>query len=67
MNNEDVFADAVNRACKMGEDIGTAGEILISKEAMDMIPPEAEIKGKPIEVSISGVNISALTIAYTKD
>ncbi|MBP6177262.1 MAG: adenylate/guanylate cyclase domain-containing protein [Anaerolineales bacterium] len=67
VNNEDVFGDAVNRACKMGEDIGTAGEILISKEAMDMIPPEAEIKGKPIEVSISGVNISALTIAYTKD
>lgn len=67
VNNEDVFGDAVNRACKMGEDIGTAGEILISKEAMDMIPPEAEIKGKPIEVSISGVNISALTIAYTKE
>jgi len=67
VNNEDMFGDAVNRACKMGEDIGTAGEILISKEAMDMIPPEAEIKGKPIEVSISGVNISALTIAYTKE
>lgn len=67
VNNEDVFGDAVNRACKMGEDIGTAGEILISKEAMDMIPPEAEIKGKPIEVSISGVNISALTISYTKE
>ncbi len=66
VNNEDVFGDAVNRACKMGEDIGTAGEILISKEAMDMIPPEAEIKGHPIEVSISGLNISALTIAYTK-
>ena len=30
VNEDDIFGDAVNRACKMGEDIGTAGDILIT-------------------------------------
>lgn len=64
VNNEDIFGDAVNRACKMGEDIGAAGEVLITKEAMDLIPVEAEITGKPIEVNIGGMNTAAFTITY---
>lgn len=64
VNNEDIFGDAVNRACKMGEDIGAAGEVLITKEAMDLIPAEAEIIGKPIEVNIGGMNTAAFTITY---
>lgn len=64
VNNEDIFGDAVNRACKMGEDIGAAGEVLITKEAMDMIPKEAEIEGRPIELSIGGLSIPAYTILY---
>jgi class 3 adenylate cyclase len=64
INNEDCFGDAVNRACKMGEDLGAAGDILITKEAMGMIPPDAEISGQPIELSIAGLNIAAFTIDY---
>lgn len=64
VNNEDIFGDAVNRACKMGEDIGAAGEVLITKEAMDMIPKEAEIEGKPVELSIGGLSTPAYTIVY---
>jgi adenylate cyclase len=64
VNEADIFGDAVNRACKMGEDIGTAGEILITKEAMDLIPEEGEIQGKPIEVSIGGLSIPAFSIIY---
>ena len=64
VNNEDIFGDAVNRACKMGEDIGTAGEILITKEAMELIPDEGAIQGKPIEVSIGGLSIPAFSIVY---
>ncbi len=65
VNNEDIFGDAVNRACKMGEDIGVAGEVLITKEAMDMIPKEAEIEGRSVELSIGGLSIPAYTILYS--
>lgn len=64
VNEEDIFGDAVNRACKLGEDIGTAGEILITKEAMDLIPEEGAIQGRPIEVSIGGLSTPAFSIIY---
>lgn len=64
INNEDIFGDAVNRACKLGEDVGHAGEILMTSQAMELIPREAEIEGKAMEVSISGVTIPAYSIQY---
>ncbi|MCQ3939283.1 MAG: adenylate/guanylate cyclase domain-containing protein [Chloroflexi bacterium] len=64
VNNEDMFGDAVNRACKMGEDIGVADEVLITKEAMDLIPAEAAIEGKPVEVNIGGMNVAAYSIVF---
>lgn len=64
VNEDDIFGDAVNRACKMGEDIGAAGDILITKEAMELIPEEGSIQGKPIEVSIGGLSIPAFSIVY---
>jgi adenylate cyclase len=64
INNEDCFGDAVNRACKMGEDLGAAGDILITQEAMAQIPANAEIHGKPIELSVAGLNIAAYSIDY---
>lgn len=67
IDNEDIFGDAVNRACKMGEDIGTAGEILVSKEALDMVPADSEIQSKPLQLSIGGLNISAFSILYLVD
>lgn len=67
LNEDDMYGDAVNRACKMGEDLGDADEILITKEAMDMIPEEAQIEGKPIEVSIGGMNSPAYQIIYRTD
>ncbi|MCZ2127357.1 MAG: adenylate/guanylate cyclase domain-containing protein [Anaerolineales bacterium] len=64
LDDEDMFGDAVNRACKMGEDIGKSGEILITKEAMDMIPEDAQISGKPLQFNISGLTMSAYQIIY---
>jgi class 3 adenylate cyclase len=64
LNEDDMYGDAVNRACKMGEDIGKADEILITKEAMDMIPEEADIRGSLIEVSIGGLTLPAYQITY---
>lgn len=64
IGHEDCFGDPVNRASKMGEDVAASGEILVTKEAMDMIPPEAGIKSREINVSISGINIVAYMVAY---
>ena len=67
IGHEDCFGDPVNRASKMGEDVAAAGEILITKEAMEMIPAEAGILSREISISISGVNIPAYAIEYTAE
>jgi adenylate cyclase len=64
VGHEDCFGDPVNRASKMGEDLAVAGEILITKEAMQMIPSEAGIKAREMNVSISGITIPAYLIEY---
>jgi adenylate cyclase len=64
IGHEDCFGDPVNRASKMGEDVAAAGEILITLEAMQMIPPEAGIKLHEINVSISGITIPAFAVEY---
>lgn len=64
IGHEDCFGDSVNRASKMGEDVAAAGEILVTKEAMDMIPTDAAIPAHEISISISGVNIPAYVIDY---
>ena len=67
VGHEDCFGDPVNRASKMGEDLANSGEILITKEAMQMIPPEAGIKSRELNVSISGITIPAYLIEYQKE
>lgn len=64
VEDKDCFGDAVNRASKLGEDVASAGEVLITKEAMNKIPPEAQIKSKPMSLSISGINIQAFAVEY---
>jgi len=64
IGHEDCFGDPVNRASKIGEDIAAGGEILITKEAMDMIPKEAGIKARTMSVSVSGLNIPTFAIEY---
>ncbi len=64
IGHEDCFGDPVNRASKIGEDLAAAGEILITKEAMQMIPAEAGIKAHEMTVSISGITIPAYMVEY---
>lgn len=64
IGHEDCFGDPVNRASKMGEDIAAAGEILVTQDAMQNIPPEAGIRARELKVSISGINIPAFAIDY---
>jgi class 3 adenylate cyclase len=67
IEGEDCFGDAVNRASKLGEDVAAAREILITKEAMDMIPRDANVRGKEMSVSVSGLNITAYSISILQD
>jgi class 3 adenylate cyclase len=64
IGHEDCFGEPVNRASKIGEDLAAAGEIFVTKEAMDMIPPEAGINFREMSVSISGIVIPAYAIEY---
>ena len=64
VDNSDCFGDAVNRASKLGEDIASAGEVLVTKRAMDMLPPDTGIKAREMTISISGIDIQAYAIEY---
>ena len=67
IGHEDCFGDPVNRASKIGEDLAAAGEILITQEAMQRIPAEAGVKAREINVSISGITITAYMVDYRKE
>lgn len=64
VGSDDCFGDAVNRASKLGEDVAEAGDILVTKDAMDLVPSEAGIRSHEINISISGINIPAYAIEY---
>jgi len=64
VGHRDCFGDPVNRASKMGEDLAAAGEILITREAMQLVPTESGIKTHELNVSISGITIPAYRIEY---
>jgi len=64
VDEKDCFGDAVNRASKLGEDVASAGEVLVTIEAMDKVPVEAQIKSKSMSLSISGINIQAFAVEY---
>lgn len=58
----DYFGDAVNRACKLGEDVAGPGEIYINQTAFEQLPPEAGFRGKTLELSISGIRLKAVEL-----
>ena len=64
LNNEDCFGDAVNRACKLGEDVAAAGEILITQDAMKTVTSEIDFNIHEVIVSTSGLTIPSYTIEY---
>ncbi|MBK9209215.1 MAG: adenylate/guanylate cyclase domain-containing protein [Anaerolineales bacterium] len=64
IGDEDCFGDAVNRACKLGEDIAAAGEIFVTKNAIKTITTELDFKMREVSISVSGLNIPAYSIAY---
>lgn len=53
---EDLYGDAVNLACKLGEDIAQRGEILIAEQAFAQL--DADTAGRSAEVSVSGLPLA---------
>ena len=61
---EDFYGAAVNTASKLGEDIADAGQILVTKAAMDRVPEGAGFKTEPETFEISKITIEARRVIY---
>jgi adenylate cyclase len=60
----DYFGNAVNRASKLGEDIGSPGEILVTATAFQKIPATCGIEGKKVDLVIAGVPVEVYSIEH---
>ncbi len=60
----DYFGTPVNRASKLGEDIGNPGQILVTGNAMALVPDNLGIKADPLVVSFGGFEETAYSINY---
>jgi class 3 adenylate cyclase len=67
VGNKDCFGDAVNRACKLGEDVAASGEILVTKDAIKTIATEMDFHLREVNVSISGITIPSYAVEYKKE
>lgn len=57
---KDLFGDAVNVACKLGEDLAQGGETLIDDQAKARLPDDMQgAQFAAVEFSISGMTLSA--------
>jgi class 3 adenylate cyclase len=67
VGTEDCFGDAVNRACKLGEDVAASGEILVTKNAVKSITTELDFQLREVNVSVSGLSIPAYAVEYQRE
>ena len=60
VDEHDYFGDAVNVACKLGEDLAERGEILIDDEIKQRLPGELPgVQLEPLELTVSGLYLHA--------
>lgn len=62
----DFYGGPVNRASKLGEDLGEPGQILVSEEAISLVPQSLGINTKPVEVEIAGKAVLVHSVLYRK-
>lgn len=60
----DFFGAAVNTASKLGEDIASAGDILVTAPAMERVPADAGFKCEAESFEISAIVIDARRVLY---
>jgi len=51
-------------ASRLGEDIATPGEILVTQSAIERVPQSARPVHELVTVSVSGVDIAACSVRY---
>lgn len=68
VDQRDFFGDAVNRACKLGEDLADPGEILLTDAAMkELGHNSADLDDWQVEAReyrISGIRLKAFNLSY---
>lgn len=62
--DQDCFGNPVNRASKLGEDIAGAGEILVSRDAMNQVKQAERFALEHKQYSISGMTLDVCQILY---
>ncbi len=63
LDGQDFFGEAVNVASKLGEDMAAAGEILVTRSAMDQLADGFPVESVPVRFSISGLEVEAARIS----
>ena len=61
----DFFGNAVNRACKLGEDLAAAGEILVTREAMAKMPTDPPVNHSSRQYETSGIRIDTCLLHWS--
>ena len=64
VHDNEFFGDPINRASKLGEDLGEPEEILVTSEAMAQVADEVRIQREAVRFSISGIHLDAYRIVY---
>ncbi len=64
VHDNEFFGDPINRASKLGEDLGEPEEILVTSEAMAQVDDEVRIQREAVRFSISGIHLDAYRIVY---
>ena len=63
IDDEDFFGNAVNCACKLGEDLAGRGEIYVAQGAFDSVP-KGMFESKVLNLNISGIQLSTRSIIF---
>jgi hypothetical protein len=61
LHGRDFYGHAVNRACKLGEDVAVAGEILITAEAASKLD-QPHNGATRVQLGVSGIRIEAWSV-----
>lgn len=62
LEGEDFFGNAVNIASKLGEDLASAGEILVADTGIEALPVGVNFETEAMSFSISGLTLDAVKI-----
>lgn len=60
----DVWGDAINVACKLGEDLARPGEVLLTEAARARLPGDFPWPLAPQKVSVAGLDLVAHGVVY---